>query len=95
MASSKEASIEVIERPDGDDGLTIAVDGDGEFGGLEGRQELERKLIRKIDLRMSILIVLYSLNYVRFFSPACLATSDIISLSWIVTISGKPLCSHD
>ena len=64
MMSSKEASIEVIERPDGDDGLTIAVDGDGNFGGLEGRQELERKLIRKIDLRMSILIVLYSLNYV-------------------------------
>ena len=67
MASSKEASIEVIERPDGDDGLIIAVDGDRDFGGLEGQQELERKLIRKIDLRMSILIVLYSLNYVSIF----------------------------
>ena len=65
MASSKEASIEVIERPDGDDGLVIAVDGDRDFGGLEEQQELERKLIRKIDLRMSILIVIYGLNYVR------------------------------
>ena len=76
MASSKEASIEVIERPDGDDGLTIAVDGDGDFGGLEGRQELERKLIRKIDLRMSILILIYILNYVRLSKPCSQVTSE-------------------
>ena len=66
MASSKEASIEVIERS-GDDLLTAAADGDAEFGGLEARRDLERKLISKIDLRMSILIVIYSLNYVRLF----------------------------
>ena len=65
MASSKEASIEVIERSGGDDLLTAAADGDAEFGGLEARRDLERKLIGKIDLRMSILIVIYSLNYVR------------------------------
>ena len=76
MALSKEASIEVIERPDGDDGLTIAVDGDGEFGGLEGRQELERKLIRKIDLRMSILILIYILNYVRLSTACSRITSE-------------------
>ena len=67
MASLKEASIEVIERSYGDDGLTAAADGDAEFGGLEARRDLERRLIGKIDLRMSILIVIYSLNYVRLF----------------------------
>lgn len=65
MASSKEVSIEVIEVSDGDDGLTTAADRDAEFGGIEARRKLERKLIRKIDLRMSILIVIYGLNYVR------------------------------
>ena len=68
MASSKEASIEVIERSDRDDLLTAAADRDAEFGGLEARRDLERKLIGKIDLRMSILIVIYSLNYVRLFN---------------------------
>ena len=65
MASSKEVSIEVIEVSDGDDGLTTAADRDVEFGGIEARRKLERKLIRKIDLRMSILIAIYGLNYVR------------------------------
>ena len=50
---------------DGDDGLTTADDIDAEFGGIEARRKLERKLMRKIDLRMSILIVIYGLNYVR------------------------------
>ncbi|KAF9247252.1 major facilitator superfamily domain-containing protein [Melanogaster broomeanus] len=35
-----------------------------EFGGAEARMELERKLLWKIDLRMSILVVIYILNYV-------------------------------
>ena len=38
---------------------------DAEFGGHEARKKLERKLLRKLDLRMSILIVIYILNYVR------------------------------
>ncbi|TCD70425.1 hypothetical protein EIP91_003506 [Steccherinum ochraceum] len=38
--------------------------GDEEFGGTEARRLLEKKLIRKLDLRMSILIVIYILNYV-------------------------------
>ena len=42
-----------------------AEDQDAEFGGPEARQALERKLLRKLDLRMSILIVIYILNYVR------------------------------
>ncbi|KAF9218490.1 MFS general substrate transporter [Gyrodon lividus] len=37
---------------------------DTEFGGPDTRKILERKLIAKLDLRMSILIVIYILNYV-------------------------------
>lgn len=40
-------------------------DFDAQFGGTEARKALEKKLLRKIDLRMSILIVIYILNYVR------------------------------
>ena len=39
--------------------------GDAEFGGHEARKKLEKKLLRKLDARMSILIVIYILNYVR------------------------------
>lgn len=41
-------------------------DPDAEFGGTEARRLLETKLVRKIDLRMSIMVVIYILNYVRF-----------------------------
>ena len=52
----------------------VAVDGvkpdpDAEFGGSEERQKLERKLLRKLDMRMSILVVIYILNYVRGTVP--------------------------
>ncbi|KAG6814214.1 hypothetical protein H0H92_000891 [Tricholoma furcatifolium] len=39
-------------------------DPDAEFGGTEARQRLERKLLWKIDLRMSIMVVIYILNYI-------------------------------
>ncbi|KAF5322542.1 hypothetical protein D9619_000307 [Psilocybe cf. subviscida] len=39
-------------------------DFDAQFGGTEARKVLEKKLLRKIDLRMSILIVIYILNYI-------------------------------
>lgn len=32
---------------------------DAEFGGPEERRRLERKLLRKIDMRISILVVIY------------------------------------
>jgi hypothetical protein len=38
---------------------------DAEFGGTEARKLLEKQLLWKLDLRMSILIVIYILNYVR------------------------------
>lgn len=40
-------------------------DPDDEFGGKEARKALERKLLWKLDLRMSILVVIYILNYVN------------------------------
>ena len=52
------------EEPD-----TEQVPGDieTEFGGREARLHLERKLVRKLDMRMSILVLIYILNYVRLF----------------------------
>lgn len=41
------------------------VDPDAEFGGSEERKRLERKLVRKLDFRMSILVLIFILNYVR------------------------------
>lgn len=37
---------------------------DADFGGFEARQQLERKLLWKIDARMSIMVFIYILNYV-------------------------------
>jgi len=37
---------------------------DAEFGGSEERGRLEKKLLRRIDARMSILVLIYILNYV-------------------------------
>ncbi|KAH7915561.1 major facilitator superfamily domain-containing protein [Hygrophoropsis aurantiaca] len=39
-------------------------DSDSEFGGCEARKLLERKFIAKLDLRMSILVIIYILNYI-------------------------------
>ena len=41
-----------------------ALDPDAEFGGTEARRKLERRLLLKLDARMSILVVIYILNYV-------------------------------
>ena len=37
---------------------------DSEFGGVEERKRLERKLLWKLDCRLLILMVIYILNYV-------------------------------
>ncbi|PFH48472.1 hypothetical protein AMATHDRAFT_76716 [Amanita thiersii Skay4041] len=39
-------------------------DPDSEFGGTDARKALERRLLLKIDLRMSVLVVIYILNYI-------------------------------
>lgn len=64
MPSSKSGSIEekAERRTEGYDNFDD--DPDAEFGGREERKALEKKLLRKLDLRMSILVVIYILNYV-------------------------------
>jgi hypothetical protein len=42
----------------------ITNDVDAEFGGTEARKRLEKRLLLKLDARMSILIVIYILNYI-------------------------------
>ncbi|KAJ7507751.1 MFS general substrate transporter [Mycena galericulata] len=44
--------------------LSNQVDPDAGFGGKLGRRELERSLLFKLDIRMSILILIYILNYI-------------------------------
>ena len=44
-------------------GLHSSTDID-EWGGEEGRRKLEKELLRKVDKRMSILVLIYILNYV-------------------------------
>ena len=46
------------------DSSEAASDLDAEFGGTEARKKLERTLLLKLDARMSILVVIYILNYV-------------------------------
>ncbi|KAL7282267.1 MFS general substrate transporter [Trametes coccinea BRFM310] len=67
MTSSRSSSISekapsAVVRPAAAD--VERDDPDAEFGGHGARKKLERKLLRKLDLRMSILIVIYILNYV-------------------------------
>ena len=49
-----------------DGGTPDVRDYDAEFGGPKERKRLEKKLLRKIDARMSILVAIYVLNYVSF-----------------------------
>lgn len=37
---------------------------DAELGGPEARKKLEKRFLLKLDLRMSIMVVIYILNYV-------------------------------
>ena len=64
--SLKLADVEKIESI-----RTGVHDPDAEFGGHQARKKLERRLLWKIDLRMSILVLIYILNYVRSRSLGC------------------------
>ena len=50
--------------PSTEEKLSIEEDSNAKFGGTEARKALEKKLLRKLDLRMSIMIIIYILNYV-------------------------------
>ena len=59
-------------------------DPDVEFGGTEARNLLERKLLWKIDLRMSIMVLIYILNYVRFLVLLTVCMPLILMLNIIM-----------
>lgn len=44
---------------------SLDLEDDEEFGGSELRRDLEKDLLRKLDARMSILVLIYILNFVR------------------------------
>jgi hypothetical protein len=67
MSSSLHKDVQDEEEPLEDSGVDDSNDPDAEFGGLEARKRLEKTLLLKLDLRMSILIVIYILNYVSTF----------------------------
>jgi len=56
------------DREDEQDTLLLSedreIDPDAAFGGKLGRKELEARLLTKLDTRMSILILIYILNYI-------------------------------
>ncbi|KAI1786688.1 MFS general substrate transporter [Ganoderma leucocontextum] len=64
MTSFKSPSlVDIVEQSEVGVEITPSENVDAQFGGREARQRLERKLVRKVDIRMSILIVIYILNY--------------------------------
>ncbi|KAI0268180.1 MFS general substrate transporter [Gloeopeniophorella convolvens] len=65
IKSAKKSFDEVSEEIHVHDPVASTFDVDAEFGGHEARLQLERKLLRKLDMRMSILILIYILNYTR------------------------------
>lgn len=65
---------------------------DSDFGGTEARRKLERRLLLKLDLRMSILVVIYILNYVRLLSRVYVCfQAHRCGFRWIVTMRGANL----
>ena len=60
--SIREKSVEDVENPTSAKGGLTGTDED--FEGTEARLKLEKKLLRKLDMRMSILIIIYILNFV-------------------------------
>lgn len=63
---------------DDDADAELDADADAEFGGTEARRRLERKLVWKIDLRMSVLVFIYILNYVRRTMERGVLIADIM-----------------
>lgn len=61
------ASPQSVEEKEVENGEVEHVDDDADaaFGGYAERKKLERKLLWKLDCRLSILMVIYILNYVR------------------------------
>ncbi|KAF9646956.1 MFS general substrate transporter, partial [Thelephora ganbajun] len=63
LSSGQEESDPLLSSSNVRDSET-ALDPDAEFGGTEARKKLERRLLLKLDARMSILVIIYILNYI-------------------------------
>ena len=50
---------------------TPSISAGAEFGGHEARLRFERQLVRKLDTRLSILVVMFILDYVGLRKPLC------------------------
>ncbi|KAF8627182.1 hypothetical protein AX15_004500 [Amanita polypyramis BW_CC] len=61
MSASVEENVAVEDKASIDQS---SKDPNAEFGGTEARKALEKKLLLKLDLRMSIMVVIYILNYI-------------------------------
>ncbi|GBE79766.1 hypothetical protein SCP_0209670 [Sparassis crispa] len=61
-SDTKSPSVEKVEDLES---VKVAQDDpDAEFGGTEQRKKMEKWLLLKLDLRMSILVIIYILNYI-------------------------------
>lgn len=69
----------------------VPLDIDAEFGGKEARLRLERKLLRKLDMRMSILVLIYILNYVRLGRSCLKPYHDVTRPSRLPRSTGTTL----
>ena len=66
MTSSKSPALAgIVEQSEVAVETNPSANADAEFGGCEARRRLERQLVRKLDMRLSILVVMYVLDYVR------------------------------
>ncbi|TFY60003.1 hypothetical protein EVJ58_g5425 [Rhodofomes roseus] len=55
----------LVEKTEDVESVQLAAgDPDAEFGGPDARKKLERRLLLKLDARMSILVIIYILNYI-------------------------------
>lgn len=76
MSSMQVSSVlSIVHETDG----ILIVDPDVEFGGKKAREVLERNLLRKVDRRMSILVLIYILN--------CMFPSNFTVSYQILTLS--------
>ncbi|GLB33759.1 putative major facilitator superfamily protein [Lyophyllum shimeji] len=64
MASSVRSDEKDLEKLPDSPRHEKDADPDAEFGGTEARRKLERRLLWKVDARMSIMVVIYILNYI-------------------------------
>ena len=87
-ATEPESGLEKSSPPSSEKYL-VNDDPDAEFGGYEERKRLERRLLWKLDLRMSILVIVYILNYVGPCTVYSLRSKSFMSHGLIVELQNR------